>query len=88
MLSGDSYVKAYGSVDYEFVPGHHFNFAANYANIDDDIFNTNQWLKLPTYSGYALGYGMETFLGPLEIKYSWSPETSQPQWFINLGYWF
>jgi NTE family protein len=88
MLSGDSYVKAYGSVDYEFVPGHHFNFAANYANIDDDIFNTNQWLKLPTYSGYALGYGMETFLGPLEIKYSWSPETSQPRWFINLGYWF
>jgi NTE family protein len=30
----------------------------------------------PKYSGYAVGYGLETHWG-LEIKYSWSPENAK-----------
>ena len=27
-----------------------------------------------TKSGYALGYSVETLLGPVELKYTWSPD--------------
>ena len=77
------------NVDYEFLKKHHLNFAANYANIGNDIFeNTDDWLDAPDFSGYAVGYGFETFLGPIELKYSWSPEVDESRWFFNLGFWF
>ena len=75
-------------MDYEFADKHHFNFSANYANIKEDLFIDNEWFKEPEYSGYAVGYGWETFLGPVEIKYTWSPESSQSNWFFNVGFWF
>jgi NTE family protein len=31
----------------------------------------------PKYSGYAVGYGLETIIGPIEMKYSWSPENAK-----------
>ncbi|PTM10690.1 MAG: patatin [Bacteroidetes bacterium] len=87
-IIGDGFVKGTINLDYEFADKHHINFAANFANIKDDLFSDNQWFKTPDYSGYALGYGMETFLGPIEVKYTWSPEASQSNWFINVGFWF
>ena len=62
--------------------------AANYANIEDGIFESGEWLTGPDYSGYAFGYSLETFLGPLEGKYTYSPETRESYWFFNLGFWF
>ena len=87
-IIGDGFVKSTINLDYEFADKHHFNFAANYANIKEDLFSDYEWFKEPEYSGYALGYGFETFLGPLEIKYTWSPESSQSNWFFNVGFWF
>ena len=37
-IIGDSYVKGVITLDLEFADNHHINFAANYANIQDDIF--------------------------------------------------
>lgn len=87
-LSGDSYVKGSVSLDYEFVKKNHFNFTANYANIGDKIFDQNQWFKVPSYSGYCFGYGMETLIGPIEIKHSWSPETAKHYTWFTVGFWF
>ncbi|MDA7557643.1 patatin-like phospholipase family protein [Flavobacteriaceae bacterium] len=87
-IIGDGYVKGTINLDYEFVKNHHLNFAANYANIKNNLFTTFDWLAIPKYSGYGLGYALETFLGPIEIKYSWSPESSQGNWFFNVGFWF
>lgn len=87
-LPGNSFVKAYGRIDYEFIPKNHFMFTANFANVDDDIFRTSEWFTLPDYSGYAIGYGWESFLGPLEVHYSWSPEGKTSNFFFSLGYWF
>ena len=75
-------------MDYEFHKRHHLNFSGNFSNIGDDISVTKSWLKLPSYSGYALGYGLETIFGPIELKYNWSPENNFNGVFINLGYWF
>ena len=87
-LSGNSFIKAYFNMDYEFYKRHHLNFSGNFSNIGDDIFVTKSWLELPSYSGYALGYGLETIFGPIELKYNWSPENNFNGVFINLGYWF
>ncbi|WP_347923578.1 patatin-like phospholipase family protein [Pontimicrobium sp. SW4] len=87
-IIGDSFVKGLINMDYEFVKNHHFNFSANYANVDDNIFTDGEWITTPDYSGYALGYGFDTIIGPIEAKYTWSPETSQSKWFFNIGFWF
>ena len=87
-LSGDSFVKATFTLDFEIFKKHHILLAANYANIEDGIFQSGEWITSPDYSGYAIGYSLETFLGPLEGKYSYSPETRESYWFFNLGFWF
>ncbi|WP_417884726.1 patatin-like phospholipase family protein [Zunongwangia sp.] len=87
-LGGKSYAKSLLDADFEIFPKNHLVFSANYANVDDDLYSNGNWLSIPDYSGYALGYGLETILGPLEVKYSYSPEIKKSQWFFSLGFWF
>lgn len=87
-LVGDSYVKTDVDVHYEFYKNHLVTISANIANVDDGLFKDSDWLSLPDYQGYALGYGIKTFLGPMQIKSSWSPQVKKVQWFVSLGYWF
>ena len=87
-LPGNSFVKAYGRLDFEFAPKNHLLFSANFANVDDDLFRIGEWFTAPDYSGYGLGYGWESFLGPVEVIYSWSPEISDGNFFFSIGYWF
>jgi len=87
-LTGDSFVKTTFTLDYEIFKKHHVLLAANYANINDGLFESGQFFSSPTYNGYAIGYSLETFLGPLEGKYSYSPDTGDSYWFFNLGFWF
>ena len=87
-LPGNSYVKAYGRLDFEFAPKHHVLGAANFANVDDDLFRTGEWFTAPNFSGYGIGYGWESFLGPVQVIYSWSPEIDSSNIFFSIGYWF
>lgn len=87
-LPGNSYVKAYGRIDLEIAPKNHITFSANIANVDDDLFRTGAWFEPPTYSGYGLGYGFESFIGPLQVLYSWSPQVDKGNLFFSIGYWF
>ena len=87
-LPANSFIKSTINLDYEIVKNNHITLAANYANIENNLFESVDWFSLPKYSGYALGYGLETFLGPIEAKYTWSPETKDSYWFFNLGFWF
>ena len=87
-LVGNSYVKAYGRLDFEFVPKNHILLAANVANVGDDLFRTADWFKAPEFSGYALGYGFESFIGPIQVIYSYSPEIKDNHFFFSIGYWF
>ena len=87
-LPGNSFVKAYARLDYEFAPKSHALFTANFANVDDDIFRTGEWFTSPNFSGYGFGYGYESFIGPLQIYYSFSPQTSSSEFFFSIGYWF
>jgi NTE family protein len=87
-LYGNSFVKSDVTLDYRFYKKHHLNFAANYANIGNKLFTSDAWLQLPTYSGYAVGYGLETIFGPLQVKHTWSPETRNNYTWFSIGYWF
>jgi len=87
-LAANSYLKTSATIDYEIFKKNHLNFTANYANLEDDLFQTLDWLSLPKHSGYAVGYGLETIVGPLEIKHSWSPENQKGYTWISLGFWF
>ncbi len=87
-IAGNSYLKSSATIDYEIFKKNHINFVANYANIGNNYFDSLAWVSLPKYSGYALGYGLETRIGPLEIKYSWSPETSKGYTWFSIGFWF
>lgn len=87
-IPGNSFVKATLNLDYEIFKKHHINLAGNFANINDNLFESGDWFSSPDYTGYALGYSVETFLGPLEAKYTWSPELKDSVWFFNIGFWF
>ncbi|WP_461533823.1 patatin-like phospholipase family protein [Sinomicrobium sp.] len=87
-FGGNSYIKAAATLDLEFIKKNHLNFTVNMANVGEDIFSRGHWFEKPAYTGYAVGYGLETFLGPIELKYSWSPERGKGLWFFNLGFWF
>jgi NTE family protein len=87
-VSADSFIKSCFSLDYEFYKKNHMNFAANYANVEDDLFASGNWLSKPKYTGYAVGYALESIIGPIEIKYTWSPEQSKGFTFVSVGFWF
>jgi len=88
-LAGDSYVKGTVTLDYEFYKKHHVNFTGNFANLGNKIFeHIEGWFTKPKYTGYGFGYGMESIIGPLEIKHSWSPDTKNHYTWFSVGFWF
>ena len=87
-LRGNTYLKATITLDYNIYKKGHINIAANIANVGDDLFDTKQWIDGIDYSGYAFGLGWDTFLGPIEAKYSYSPEIEDSAWYVSIGYRF
>ena len=87
-IAANSYIKSTGTIDYEFYKNNHFNFSANFANVGDRIFETVDWISIPKYSGYAVGYGLETVIGPIEVKHSWSPENAKGYTWFSIGFMF
>ncbi|MBS7232772.1 patatin-like phospholipase family protein [Flavobacterium psychroterrae] len=87
-IAGNSFIKSAITLDYELFKKNHVNITANFANLGDDIFTTVDWISMPKYSGYAVGYGLETIIGPIEVKQSWSPETSKSYTWFSIGFQF
>jgi len=87
-IAGNSYIKSDISIDYEIFKKNHINLSANFANLGDDIFSSVDWVSMPKYTGYAIGYGLETIIGPIEIKQSWSPEMSKSFTWFSIGFQF
>lgn len=88
-ISGNSYIKTSGTFDYEFFKRNHINLTYNASIVGDFIFKaTKTWFNKPTYTGFSLGYGLETLIGPIELKYTWSPESHFSAFWVNLGFVF
>jgi len=88
-LSGDSFIKGAVTVDYKLYEKHHVNVTANYANIGNRIFNIEDWFERVGFSGYAVGYGYQSVIGPIQLKYAFSTDPgTKGQLFVSVGYWF
>jgi NTE family protein len=87
VLNGNSFLKSTFRFRYEFLPKNYFQATANYARVGSDLFNEGRIFE-NTKSGYMLGYGLDTFLGPIEFNYSFSPDHKENYWYFNVGYWF
>lgn len=86
-LSNDSFMKSEFKIRYRFYEKHYAMVIANYGRLDDNVFKDIEIFK-NIKSGYALGYSYDSLIGPIELKYSWSPDTKQNYWLFNLGFWF
>ena len=87
-LRGNTFLKATLELDYKIFKKSHINLSANIANIGDDLFDSKQWIDGVDYTGFAMGCGWETFIGPIEVKYSNSFERDDGTWYIVVGYRF
>lgn len=86
-LTGNSFLRSEFELRYQLFNKNYLSFLANFARVEENVFRNIQIFD-NSLSGFAVGYGLETFLGPIELKYSWSPDTGQHFWLFNLGFWF
>jgi len=86
-VSETSFLRSEFLFRYKIISKNYFSFIANYARADTNVFDNRRNLFKDVLSGYAIGYSLDTILGPIEIKYSWSPENTDTYWLFNLGFW-
>jgi len=87
-VRGDTYLRSELTINYQFIKKNYLSLSGNVSNIGTQLFRNRQWIDGIDYTGYAVGYAMETFFGPLEVKYSYSPKLSNDQWYVNIGFRF
>ncbi|GEQ84720.1 patatin [Patiriisocius marinistellae] len=87
-IRGDSYLKSMLSIDYEIFKNSHLQIFGNIANVGNDLLTDAQWIDGIDYSGFGIGYGLETFMGPVEVKYARSPERKAGEWHVSAGFRF
>ncbi|MCD6544890.1 MAG: patatin-like phospholipase family protein [Flavobacteriaceae bacterium] len=86
-LNSPSFLKSAIILRYELFKNNYVSFIGNYGRLNSDLWNGGSIFE-DTVSGYAFGYTWDTFIGPIELKYSWSPDTVEHYWYFNLGFWF
>ena len=86
-LNESAFLRTAVTVRYEIFKKNFMSFTGNFARLDDDLWNGGNIFE-DTKSGYAAGYGVNTIIGPVELLYSWNPDTNRDFWYINVGFWF
>ncbi len=87
-LRGDTYLLSRLVFDYEIFRKNHLLLSGNIANVGDALFERGQWIDRINYSGVAVGYALETFLGPIAIQYAYVPEENTDEFYVNVGFRF
>jgi NTE family protein len=86
-LNDVGFVKSALTIRYEIFRKNYISFMGNFSRMGGDLWNGGDIFG-DTRSGYSFGYGVNTIIGPIEVNYSWSPETKNKIWYFNLGFWF
>lgn len=84
--SGDNLMIVGAKTQAKVLRNHYFSAFVNYANITDD-FDELKLLKYE-YSGFGLGYGYDSPLGPISCLWTYSPNTKSGLFNVSLGFWF
>ncbi len=86
-LQDKSFIKGLLKIQYEVVKKNYLQAYGNTAGLNNKLFsNGTAFDNLKT--GYAVGYGYDSFIGPIEVKYAWSPDHNNDFWHFNIGFWF
>ncbi len=86
-LSDLGFLKSTFMLRYNLFKDNYIITRANFARVSDDIWNSGSIFE-DTKSGYAVGYGLNTLLGPIELSYAWSPDSNKDFVYFSLGFWF
>lgn len=86
-LNENGFLKSTFIVRRAFFKQNYLSLIANYSRVAHDLFNRGNLFE-NTKSGYAVSYGINSFIGPIELIYTWSPDTTQKFWYLNFGFWF
>ena len=86
-LNDTGYLKSTFILRYELFKDNYLSFIGNYGRVNSDLWNGGSIFE-NTVSGYGVGYTWDTFVGPIELKYTWSPDDKREFWLINVGFWF
>ncbi len=86
-LSDNAFIKTALTLRYEIFKKNYLTFTANTAGVNDElIVNGSVFDNLKT--GIAVGYGLNSIIGPIEIKYAYTPDNKKRYWYFNVGFWF
>lgn len=86
-LNGSGFLKSTLHIRYEIFKNNYLMGAASVARVGNNLWNGGDIFE-DTKTGLGVGYGLDSFLGPIELNYTYSPDTKQNYIFFNLGYWF
>ncbi len=78
--------KADLAFQYEFARRGYLTLFGNVANLRDSYSDLSS--KRFNRDGLGIGCGLESPIGPLEIKYSYSSSAKRNRIYVNLGFWF
>lgn len=83
-ISGANLISGNLGFQYQLFKNHYANFSGHIASISDTekAFSEGKGLL----RSLSFSYGIDTFLGPVELTYAISNRGDQ--WYFNLGYWF
>ncbi|MET3730692.1 patatin-like phospholipase family protein [Moheibacter stercoris] len=84
--SGDNKLVIGGSLQAKFLRNHYVSTFANFANVVDNFDELN--IIKYQYTGFGLGYGYDSPLGPIIGLWTYSPQTKIGLFNVSLGFWF
>ncbi len=82
----NNFIKGEAELRVNFYKKHHLLATINAIKMGETNFMEDNPFE-NHHIGYSVGYGLETFVGPIELRYSWSPKNNGMLLF-NLGFWF
>lgn len=86
-LSNQSFLKTAIDIRYQFLQKHYASAFMNFARVEENAFDFED-IAGSRKTGYGIGYSLETLVGPVEFKYTWSPDHNDGFFLFNLGFWF
>lgn len=85
-VSGDNKMVLGSAIQARFLKNHYVTGFYNIANIENNFDELN--LFKYKYTGYGLGYGYDSPLGPINGYWTYSPYTKKGLFNVSLGFWF
>jgi len=85
-LEGDQLILLRADIRTELFKNNYVYFRSNMASLSNSIEETVTFQNI--YTGFGVGYGWDSFAGPMEFTLTLSTNHSDILTYVNLGYWF